>query len=100
AAERRAGAPVPAAARDRGRGARADRRGPQGLLVQGEGSVRGLSGRWLELRAQRAVPRADPDGAEDAELADALLADALVQLGGRAVEERDGWLITHVPEPD
>jgi ribosomal protein L11 methyltransferase len=25
--------------------------------------------------------------------------DALVALGGRAVEERDGWFVTHLPEP-
>ena len=29
----------------------------------------------------------------------ALLADGLVALGGRAVEERDGWYVTHVEEP-
>jgi ribosomal protein L11 methyltransferase len=52
-------------------------------------------GRWLELRAkldgaQRAAGR-EPEEGE--------LADALVALGGRAVEERAGWLVTHFPEP-
>jgi len=57
------------------------------------------AGRWLELRAQRADPGSSCDAnaanAED----DGLLADALVALGGRAVEERGGWLVTHLPEP-
>lgn len=48
-------------------------------------------GRWLEVRARLAAVGAE-DGGE--------LADALVGLGGRAVEERDGWLVTHFPEPD
>lgn len=29
-----------------------------------------------------------------------LLSEALVALGGRAIEERDGWYVTHVPEPE
>jgi len=49
--------------------------------------------RWLELRAQLDHARA-ADGDDDGRLA-----DALVALGGRAVEERDGWLITHLIEP-
>lgn len=39
----------------------------------------------------------DTDGSEDP-LRD-LLADALLGLGGRAVQEVGGWLVTHVPEP-
>lgn len=46
--------------------------------------------RWLEIRVT--LP-ADAD-AED------LLAGALVALGGRAVEHRDGALLTHVAEPE
>ncbi|MGD2068120.1 MAG: 50S ribosomal protein L11 methyltransferase [Gemmatimonadota bacterium] len=45
--------------------------------------------RWLVLRV--ACPD-DPDRS-------ALLADALVDLGGRAVWEKGGRLVTHVPEP-
>ena len=51
-------------------------------------------GRWLELRARRTVPSPVADDADEAELA-----DALVALGGRAVEAHDGWLFTHLPEP-
>jgi len=46
--------------------------------------------RWLEL-AVRA-----PDVVERA----ALLAEGLMVLGGRAVEERSGWFVTDVPMPD
>lgn len=46
--------------------------------------------RWLELRAR--VRDGDPWSD--------VLAPGLVALGGRAVEERDGWLVTHLPEPD
>ncbi|MCA1791096.1 MAG: 50S ribosomal protein L11 methyltransferase, partial [Thioalkalivibrio sp.] len=46
--------------------------------------------RWLELRVRS---RAGGD-------ANDLLAEGLVALGGRAVEERDGWFVTHVAEPD
>jgi ribosomal protein L11 methyltransferase len=46
--------------------------------------------RWLELRVRS---RAGGDSND-------LLADGLVTLGGRAVEERDGWFVTHVAEPD
>jgi ribosomal protein L11 methyltransferase len=49
-------------------------------------------GRWLELRARTSSP-------EGVEVDPSELADALVALGGRAVEERDGWLVTHLPEP-
>jgi ribosomal protein L11 methyltransferase len=52
------------------------------------------SGRWLELRAQRA-PGSREENADD----DGELAEALVALGGRAVEERGGWLVTHLLEP-
>lgn len=45
--------------------------------------------RWLEIRAR------GPSGGED----DSLLAEGLLALGGRAVEERDGWYLTHVEEP-
>ncbi len=44
--------------------------------------------RWLELRVRS-------PGAGERE---PLLSEALVALGGRAVEERDGWYLTHVPE--
>ncbi len=47
-------------------------------------------GRWVELRAR------SPGGGDAGEL----LAEGLVALGGRAVEERDGWYVTHLPEPD
>lgn len=46
--------------------------------------------RWLELSA-RCAPEDD---------AAPLVVDALLSLGGRAAEERDGWLLTHVPAPD
>jgi len=46
------------------------------------------SRRWLELRAR---VHDDPDAV-------GLLAEELVGMGGRAVEERDGWLVTHLPE--
>jgi len=45
--------------------------------------------RWLEVSVR------SPSAGEQ----DALLAEGLVVLGGRAVEERDGWYTTHVPEP-
>jgi ribosomal protein L11 methyltransferase len=45
---------------------------------------------WLELAAR------GPDGDERAPL----LAEGLLALGGRAVEERDGWFLTHVPAPE
>ena len=48
-------------------------------------------GRWVELWARA------PEGS--ALLGD-LLTEGLVQLGGRAVEERDGWYVTHLPEPE
>jgi ribosomal protein L11 methyltransferase len=46
--------------------------------------------RWLELRVR------GPSDRED----DPLLAEGLLALGGRAVEERDGWYLTHLGEPD
>lgn len=46
-------------------------------------------GRWLELRARSDAP----------EELQPLLAEGLVALGGRAVQEADGWLVTHVEEP-
>jgi len=46
--------------------------------------------RWLELRTRS---RAGGDVGE-------LLADGLVALGGRAVEERGGWFVTHLAEPE
>lgn len=46
--------------------------------------------RWLELAAR------GPDGDERAPL----LAEGLLAVGGRAVEERDGWFLTHVPAPE
>jgi ribosomal protein L11 methyltransferase len=62
-------------------------------------------GRWLEVRARvRADGGASPRGADPAHVRlddphDALAA-ALIELGGRAVEDRDGWLVTHFPEPE
>jgi ribosomal protein L11 methyltransferase len=54
-------------------------------------------GRWLEVRARCETSQ---DGAGDASPIDrAELAGELVALGGRAVEERDGWFVTHLPEP-
>jgi ribosomal protein L11 methyltransferase len=55
-------------------------------------------GRWLEVRARVPSGAAADDDAR--ELAGADLADALVEMGGRAVEEREGWLVTHLVEPD
>lgn len=46
--------------------------------------------RWLELALR------GPAGDARAPL----IADALLALGGRAVEERDGWFITHVQAPN
>jgi len=45
--------------------------------------------RWMEV----SVRAAHPDERE------ALLVDGMVELGGRAVEERDGWLVTHLESP-
>ena len=62
--------------------------------------ARGLPGRWLEVRARR-EGRTRVAMARSGELSedDGVLPDGLIELGGRAVEERDGWLVTHVPEP-
>ena len=68
-------------------------------MVPREGSVPGgvSGGRWLELRARCET---SPDEAGDASHIDRTeLAGELVALGGRAVEERDGWFVTHLPEP-
>jgi ribosomal protein L11 methyltransferase len=46
-------------------------------------------GRWLEVAVR------SPDAGE----LEVLLSEGLVALGGRAVQERDGWYVTHVPEP-
>ena len=46
--------------------------------------------RWLELSARCPA-------AEDAAT---LVVEALLALGGRAAEERDGWLVTHVAAPE
>lgn len=46
--------------------------------------------RWLEVRTRS---RAGGDVGE-------LLADGLVALGGRAVEVRGGWFVTHLAEPE
>ena len=54
-------------------------------------------GRWLELRARCENPRTRERDASPIDPAE--LAGELVALGGRAVEERDGWFVTHVPEP-
>lgn len=45
--------------------------------------------RWLEVAAR------SPAAAE----AEPLLAEGLVALGGRAVQEEDGWYLTHLEEP-
>ena len=47
-------------------------------------------GRWLEVAVR----------SPDAGALEALLPEGLVALGGRAVQERDGWYLTHVPEPE
>ena len=46
-------------------------------------------GRWLEVAVRS-------PGAGELE---SLLSEGLVAVGGRAVQERDGWYVTHVPEP-
>lgn len=46
--------------------------------------------RWVELRARGLV----------SDEAVGLIAEGLIGLGGRAVEERDGWYVTHLPEPE
>ena len=46
--------------------------------------------RWLELRV----------GSPGASKPDPRLAEGLLALGGRAVEERDGAFLTHLPEPE
>ncbi len=46
--------------------------------------------RWLELSARSTGDDEDS----------ALIVEALLTLGGRAVEERDGWIVTHLPEPE
>ena len=46
--------------------------------------------RWLELRARSA----------DAGELEPLLAEGLLALGARAVQERDGWFVAHVEEPE
>jgi ribosomal protein L11 methyltransferase len=50
----------------------------------------GAGRRWLELSARR----------PDAEDAAPLVVEGLLQLGGRAAEEREGWLVTHVAPPE
>lgn len=49
--------------------------------------------KWIEVRA-----RVPDDGSEGARLAQELIAAGMVLLGGRAVEERDGWSVTHLEE--
>ena len=49
----------------------------------------GAASRWLEVRARLVDPAGDSGN----------LADALIEVGGRAVEEKGGWLVTHLPEP-
>lgn len=46
--------------------------------------------RWLELGVR----------SQDAGDLEPLLAEGLVALGGRAVQEEDGWFLTHLEEPD
>ena len=52
--------------------------------------MRSARRRWLELGARS-------PSAGDLE---PLLAEGLLALGGRAVQESDGWFVTHVEEPD
>jgi len=52
--------------------------------------MRSVDRRWLELRAR------SPSAKE----VEPLLAEALIALGGRAVEEAGGWYVTHVEEPE
>lgn len=49
--------------------------------------------RWLEVRA-RLAPGPRGEGVDPG-----MLADALIALGGRAVEERGEEMVTHLPEP-
>lgn len=49
----------------------------------------GARGRWLEMRVRSDAP----------EELQPLLADGLVALGARAVQETGGWFLTHVEEP-
>lgn len=61
-----------------------------------------LPERWLILKVRRPDQAwgqsLDGDGQIEEDSAQALLADALVDVGGRAVHEEDGWLVTHLPE--
>lgn len=61
-----------------------------------------LPERWLTLRVRQTDQAGDQPVDRDAEVeedsVEALLADALVDFGGRAVHEEDGWLVTHLPE--
>ena len=68
-------------------------------MVPREGGVpsRVSRGRWLELRARCETPQDEAGEASPIDRTE--LAEELVALGGRAVEERDGWFITHLPEP-
>lgn len=52
--------------------------------------------RWLELSARHGSGSGEGEHAERS----ALLAEALLELGGRAAEEREGWVVTHVPAPE
>ena len=62
--------------------------------------VSGAQGRWLEVRARprEEQPLDDREPGLEESPADQLAA-ALIELGGRAIEERDGWLVTHLVEP-
>ena len=64
--------------------------GDAGDAGRGGREGHGPPDRWLVLR----VPIPDDDDRT------AVLSDALVELGGRAVWENEGLLVTHVPEPD
>jgi ribosomal protein L11 methyltransferase len=52
--------------------------------------------RWLVVEVRRACAEAHPD----VEVEGGRLAEALLDLGGRAVEESDGWLRTHLDAAD
>lgn len=51
--------------------------------------------RWLELRARPAPGEGEASPSPD----EGMVAEGLLALGGRAVEERDGWHLTHLEEP-
>src|SRR5690606_13892892 len=92
APQRRAGSALPQAQGDRGPRAVQVGGGEEGLLVKGEGGHRWrmTPERWLVLGVSC------PSGEEERA---GLLTEGLLALGGRAVREEGGRLVTHLPEP-